>query len=93
MTAFLKVREPFLNTDLPDLRRDATALNSVTRTLQASIDHLYKEAPSAVRLFSLMSLFDHDDIPNYLVRDYVVDEYSESSVKSNDELDQAFRET
>jgi len=93
ITAFSRAREPLLDADFPDLRRDATALNSATKTLQASIDHLYKEAPSAARLLSLMSLFDHNDIPDYLVRDhYGVDEHFEPNVKLKDELDQAFRE-
>ena len=91
MTAFSKAREPFIDADFPDLRRDLTALNSAIKTLQASIDHLYIKTPSLVRLLALMSLFDHDDIPDYLVRDYVVNEYFEPSAKSKDELDQAFR--
>ncbi len=92
MTAFSKARQPFIDADFPDLRRDPTALNSATKTLQASIDHLYIKTPSPVRLLALMSLFDHDDIPDYLVRDYVVNEYFEPSAKSKDELDQAFRD-
>jgi hypothetical protein len=92
MTAFSKAREPFIDADFPDLRRDPTALNSATKTLQASIDHLYIKTPSPVRLLALMSLFDHDDIPDYLVRDYVTNEYFEPSAKSKDELDQAFRD-
>jgi len=91
MTAFSKARE-VIDADFPDLRRDPTALNSATKTLQASFDHLYIKTPSPVRLLALMSLFDHDDIPDYLVRDYVVNEDFEPSAKSKDELDQAFRD-
>lgn len=56
-----------LDSDLLDIRRDATASNSITTTWQISFDYLRKRSPSAARLLSLTSLFDRRGIPNTLL--------------------------
>jgi tetratricopeptide (TPR) repeat protein len=50
-----------------DIRRDATASNSITVTWQISFDYLQKRSPRATRLLFLMSLFDRQGIPKALL--------------------------
>jgi tetratricopeptide (TPR) repeat protein len=51
-----------------DIRRDATASNSIRMTWQISFDYLRKRSPSATRLLFLMSLFDRQSIPKALLK-------------------------
>ncbi|TLD09790.1 hypothetical protein PspLS_11605 [Pyricularia sp. CBS 133598] len=51
-----------------DLRRDREALNSVIITWQISFEAIGSERQSAANLLSLMSFFDHQGIPESLVR-------------------------
>jgi tetratricopeptide (TPR) repeat protein len=62
-----KGRAGLLNKDVGDSRRDGTASNSIMATWQISFEHIRKEKPSAARLLSLMSLFDRQGIPEYLL--------------------------
>jgi hypothetical protein len=57
-----------LQTDVGDIRRDGTASNAITTTWQISFEHIRQERPSAAQLLSLMSLFDRQGIPYYLLR-------------------------
>ncbi|KAI1302224.1 P-loop containing nucleoside triphosphate hydrolase protein [Xylaria venustula] len=57
-----------LNHDVGDLRRDMDASNSITTTWQISVDHIHSKRPSATELLSLMSFFDHQSIPEFLIR-------------------------
>ncbi|KAI7183644.1 hypothetical protein KC363_g8143 [Hortaea werneckii] len=50
-----------------ELRRDEQAQNSIILTLQISFQHVYKERPSAADLLSLMSMYNYQGIPEYLV--------------------------
>ena len=50
------------------LRRDRDAKNSIIITWQISFDHISKERQSAADLLSLMSFFDRQEIPEYLLR-------------------------
>jgi hypothetical protein len=62
-----KGRARLLKKDIGDSRRDGTASNSIIATWQISFEHIGKERPSAARLLSLMSLFDRQGIPEYLL--------------------------
>jgi tetratricopeptide (TPR) repeat protein len=57
-----------LSHDAGDLRRDPSASNSITVTWYMSFDHIRATRPTAAELLSLMSFFDQQDIPEYLVR-------------------------
>ncbi|KAF2678563.1 hypothetical protein K458DRAFT_348288 [Lentithecium fluviatile CBS 122367] len=60
-------RAKLLETDIEDSRRDGTASNSILATWQISFEYILRERPSATRLLSLMSLFDRQGIPEYLL--------------------------
>jgi len=51
-----------------DLRRDEEAHNSIILTWQISFDHIRATRPSAADLLSVMSMYDHQGIPEYLLR-------------------------
>lgn len=57
-----------LNRDDQSLRRDRNASNSVITTWQISFDSTRSERSSAADLLSLMSFFDRQGIPEWLVR-------------------------
>jgi hypothetical protein len=59
-----------LKKDIGETRRDGTASNSIMATWQISFEHIRKERSSAARLPSLMSLFDRQGIPEYLLPGY-----------------------
>ncbi|RYP64315.1 hypothetical protein DL771_008817 [Monosporascus sp. 5C6A] len=56
-----------LNMDIEDSPRDGTASNSIIATWQISFEHIRRDRPSAMRLLSLMSLFDRQGIPESLL--------------------------
>ncbi|RYP42475.1 hypothetical protein DL767_000163 [Monosporascus sp. MG133] len=60
-------RAKLLNMDIGDSRRDGTASNSIIATWQISFEHIRRDRPSAMRLLSLMSLFDRQGIPDSLL--------------------------
>jgi tetratricopeptide (TPR) repeat protein len=62
-----KDRAALLQTDVGDVRRDGRASNSIITTWQISFEHIRKERPAAARLLSLMSLFDRQGIPDFLL--------------------------
>lgn len=65
-----------LDSEQVDIRRDATASNSITKTWQVSFDYLRKRSPSATGLLFLMSLFDRQGIPKSLLeRRYTAHEH------------------
>ena len=57
-----------LNRDAGDLRRDNSVSNSIFITWKMLFDQIRKERPSAARLLSLMSFFDRQGIPEFLLR-------------------------
>ncbi|KXJ84796.1 P-loop containing nucleoside triphosphate hydrolase protein, partial [Microdochium bolleyi] len=65
-----KKKESLLNQDLGDLRRDGTAANSVVVTWQITFDQIQKERRPAADLLSLMSHFDPQGIPEWVLRNY-----------------------
>jgi tetratricopeptide (TPR) repeat protein len=58
-----------LDYDGGDLRRDDAALNSIITTWQISFEHIRSTRPSAAELLSLMSFFDRQGIPEYLLHE------------------------
>jgi tetratricopeptide (TPR) repeat protein len=56
-----------LNQEAGRLRRDYEAKNSVITTWQISFDHIRQIRPSATDLLSLMSFFDRQGIPQFLL--------------------------
>ncbi|KAH0556857.1 hypothetical protein GP486_005356, partial [Trichoglossum hirsutum] len=60
-------RARLLKEDVGDTRRDSRASHSIMATWQISFEYIRKERPQAARLLSLMSLFDRQGIPDYLL--------------------------
>jgi hypothetical protein len=58
------------NEDFADLRRDPSIRYAVVTTWQLSFEHIRQERPAATDLLALMSMFDRQGIPEYLVRDH-----------------------
>jgi tetratricopeptide (TPR) repeat protein len=84
-----KRRESLLNWDSGDLRRDESASNSVVLTWQISFEHILEQRRSAADLLSLMSFFNPQGIPEWILK-----RYSKSVAKTGDEdkADSAFDE-
>jgi tetratricopeptide (TPR) repeat protein len=61
-------RASLLNYEGGQLRRDQQAKNSIIGTWQISFDYIREIRPSAADLFSLMSFFDRQGIPEALLR-------------------------
>ncbi|KAI4125120.1 MAG: hypothetical protein LQ338_004448, partial [Usnochroma carphineum] len=56
-----------LNQDAGDIRRDRSADNSIISSWHTSFRHILQHRPSAAQLLSLMSLFDRQGIPEWLL--------------------------
>jgi tetratricopeptide (TPR) repeat protein len=84
-----KKREILLNWDSGDLRRDESASNSVVLTWQMSFECIRKQRRSAADLLSLMSFFNPQGIPEWILR-----RHSTSMAKTGDkdEANSAFDE-
>ncbi|RAO73452.1 uncharacterized protein BHQ10_009464 [Talaromyces amestolkiae] len=84
-----KKRKSLLNWDSGDLRRDESASNSVVLTWQISFEHIHEQRRSAAELLSLMSFFNPQGIPEWILR-----RHSKSVAKAGDEdeADNAFDE-
>ena len=77
-----------LNRDAGDLRRDGQASNSIIATWQISFEYIRNEWPSAARLLSLMSFFDRQGIPDFLLRSYDEKEnYSDIDLRVKSDID------
>jgi hypothetical protein len=64
-----KNRAALLETDLRDPRRDQGASNSIIVTWRLSFEYIREQRPSAADLLSLMSFFDRQGIPEFVLRD------------------------
>ena len=60
-------RARLLGYDGGDLRRDGGASNAILTTWQMSFDHIRSKRPSAADLLSLMSFFDRQGIPGWIL--------------------------
>ncbi|RMY73350.1 hypothetical protein D0862_14302 [Hortaea werneckii] len=63
-----KSQTSLLSSASKELRRDEEAQNSIILTLQISFQHVLKERPSAADLLSLMSMYNYQGIPEYLLK-------------------------
>jgi tetratricopeptide (TPR) repeat protein len=66
-----KSKANLLNRDAGDLRRDPRVSNSIITTWQISFEHIRGARPSAAGLLSLMSFFNHQGIPEFVLREYI----------------------
>ncbi|KAK3985963.1 kinesin light chain [Cladorrhinum sp. PSN332] len=57
-----------LQRDAGDIRRDGGASNAILTTWQISFDHIRSLRPSAANLLSLMSFFDRQGIPGWVLK-------------------------
>ncbi|KAH6641838.1 P-loop containing nucleoside triphosphate hydrolase protein [Chaetomium tenue] len=62
-----KRQTKLLEHDAGDLRRDGGAPNAILTTWQISFEHIRSERPSAADLLSLMSFFDRQGIPGWVL--------------------------
>jgi hypothetical protein len=60
-------RASLLRKDIKDIRRDGKASNSIMETWNITFELLRQDRPSAARLLSLMSHFDRQSIPEFLL--------------------------
>ena len=75
-----KRRESLLNWDSGDLRRDENVSNSVVLAWQMSFERIREQRRSAADLLSLMSFFNPQGIPEWILRSH-----SRSVAKTGDE--------
>lgn len=67
--SLLRKSNRILHDDMGDSRRDLTIPSSVFLTWQISFDQISKENRLAAELLSIMSVFDRQGIPQYLLQD------------------------
>ncbi|KAK7403397.1 hypothetical protein QQX98_010841 [Neonectria punicea] len=60
----------WVGSDAGDLRRDETVSNSVVTTWQVTFEQIRRERPSAANLLSLMSFFNPQGIPEFILHNY-----------------------
>ncbi|KAH7160580.1 hypothetical protein B0J13DRAFT_581474 [Dactylonectria estremocensis] len=87
-----KKKSSLLNSDAGDLRRDETVSNSVVTTWQVTLEQISRERPSAANLLSLMSFFNPQGIPEFVLHNYKGDlednmDRGEESDEFEDDLD------
>ena len=63
-------KSSLLGSDFGDLRRREDVSNSVVVTWQITFEQIRQERPSASQLLSLMSLFQSQNIPEFMLNDY-----------------------
>lgn len=88
-------QERLLSWDVNELRRDASASNSVVKTWQISFEQIRRERRSAAGLLSLMSFFNPQKIPESLLRQYnkrAVAASDAQNDKNGEEADHGFEE-
>ena len=87
-------KKSLLNRNGGHLRRDLEAKNSIIITWQITFEHILEIRPSAAHLLSLMSFFDRQGIPEFLLQDpgtggrnsdHPLDSDNEDTDSSNDD--------
>ncbi|GLB10180.1 hypothetical protein AtubIFM57258_006581 [Aspergillus tubingensis] len=68
------------------LHRDGKADNSIIVTLQISFESIEKENPQAMNLLSLMSFFDRQGIPDYLLHA----SFHDDNIESDSDIDESY---
>jgi hypothetical protein len=81
-------RTRLLKKDVGDGRRDAQAKNSIIVTWQISFEYIRERIPTATRLLALMSLFNRQGIPEWLLKKwYGVDKEDGTNFDDDDDAD------
>jgi tetratricopeptide (TPR) repeat protein len=70
-----KSKASLLNKNMGDLRRSPDAANSVVMTWQLTFEQIQRESPSAADLLSLMSFFNPQGIPEWVLRNFYRTKY------------------
>ncbi|KAK0755586.1 hypothetical protein N5P37_011828, partial [Trichoderma harzianum] len=65
-----KQKGSLLNSNFGDLRRGESVSNSAIVTWQVTFEKIRQERPTAAKLLSLMSLFQAQNIPEYMLHGY-----------------------
>ncbi|OLN81556.1 Kinesin light chain 5 [Colletotrichum chlorophyti] len=81
-----KRRGTLLRSDRGDIRRYDGVSNSVLVTWQVTFDQIKREQPRAANLFSLMSCFYAQNIPEYMLHNYNSSIDAEESDNDGDEI-------
>jgi len=76
-------RARLLNRNISDTRRDGRASNSIIATWQISFENICTDRPSASQLLSLMSLFDRQGIPKWLLNRHYQEEEKEEDFEDD----------
>jgi tetratricopeptide (TPR) repeat protein len=71
-------RAKLLQKNIHDPRRDSEVPHSIIMTWHTTFKHLTEVSDSAARLLALMSMFDREAIPDYLLQGQYLDGSSES---------------
>ncbi|KAH7125055.1 hypothetical protein B0J13DRAFT_598998 [Dactylonectria estremocensis] len=87
-----KKKGSLLNSDAGDLRRDETVSNSVVTTWQVTLKQIRRERPSAANLLSLMSFFNPQGIPEFVLHHYKGDLTENADGVKDDEDDDEFED-
>ena len=77
-------KSSLLQHEVEDLRRDGEVSNSILKTWHISFDHIRSKRPSAADLLSLMSFFDRQGIPEWLLKPPEKGDRQEGSNNNND---------
>ncbi|KAH6986840.1 hypothetical protein EDB80DRAFT_655789 [Ilyonectria destructans] len=87
-----KKKGSLLNNDAGDLRRDETVSNSVVTTWQVTLEQIRRERPSAANLLSLMSFFNPQGIPEFVLHHYKGDLTENADGVKDDEYNDEFED-
>ena len=77
-----------LDRETGDLRRDERARNSIIITWQISFEQIRDERPSAAGLLSLMSFFNHQGIPEFVLQGYASNQDVNVGMDEEQEFDE-----
>ncbi|KAK1763950.1 P-loop containing nucleoside triphosphate hydrolase protein [Phialemonium atrogriseum] len=85
-------KSSLLQHEVEDLRRDGYVSNSILKTWHISFDHIRSKRPSAADLLSLMSFFDRQGIPEWLLKPPEKDDRQEGGNNSSGDRGQGSAE-
>ncbi|UKZ86328.1 uncharacterized protein TrAFT101_002164 [Trichoderma asperellum] len=84
-----KQKKSLLNRDFGDLRRREDVSNSVVITWQVTFEQIRQERPTAANLLLLMSFFQPQDIPEFMLSDYniVTSDFEDMNGDNDEDLE------
>ncbi|KAH6840587.1 P-loop containing nucleoside triphosphate hydrolase protein [Chaetomium sp. MPI-CAGE-AT-0009] len=77
-------KSKLLEYDAGDLRRDGGSPNAILTTWQLSFEHIRSERPSAAELLSLMSFFDRQGIPAWVLHPSAISDHAMGQPREGD---------